>query len=323
MKHQTVLMCISLMILLIRPSASTAGSYGTELPFVLGTGARVSGMGAAGTSLRGNASIHFYNPAALSYLEQKQFTFFRTTLFDSESVYHTASYAHPLMNVGTIGLSILRVDVDGIEERNNINELLSNDMHNSQTRILLGFARQMSSMISAGVNLKVDNQKFGDLSATGVGLDVGATASQSLDGSSFVKELRQGFVIQNVIEPSLTLDQEDVPDPRSFVLGVSALSEAGDVVMVTAIDIVRARFSPARFRIGQEVSYMDLFSLRFGVDDKDPTYGFGAKWKHIAVDYAYLDEDLGNNHRVSLSVRFGSARGAPTEPPPFELWGRP
>ena len=150
-----------------------AQSYGTELPFVLGTDARVSAMGLAGVSLSGNASIQYYNPAGMSYLHWKQFAFFRTVLFESDVIYQTFSYSHPLLNYGTIGISMLRLDAGGVEERDDNNQLISSDLSNSQTRILLGYSKHVTSSIATGFNIKIDNQSFGSSSGSGIGLDIG------------------------------------------------------------------------------------------------------------------------------------------------------
>lgn len=286
-----------------------AQSYGTELPFVLGTGARSNAMGVAGVSHVYDASAQAYNPSALGHLEWKQFLFYRTTLFDSKSVYHAVSYAHPLLNYGTLGISLMRLDIGGIEERDYANRLLSSDLSNAQTRILLGYAKNITSSLSAGVNLKLDNQSFGEYSGSGFGLDVGLMATQNLSGDSFIKGFREGFAIQNLIEPSVKLDGDKVSDPFNVAAGVSAVSGGGDFLLVTSLDLVNPRYSPFNIRIGQEIMYSRFLALRAGLDDATATFGFGARFRQFALDYAYRDEDLGDNHRFSLTVKFGASRG--------------
>jgi tetratricopeptide (TPR) repeat protein len=286
-------------------SAVRAQSYGTELPFVLGTGARSSGMGVAAVTLADDASVQYYNPAGLGHLVWKEISIYRTTLFDSESAYYAASYAHPLLNQGTLAFSLMRVSAGGVEERDENNQVLSTDLRSAQTRVLLGFARTITPSIAAGANLKIDNQSFGEFSASGVGVDVGLMVTQWFSGNSLVQGLREGFSVRNLIEPSLKLESEYVSDPMDFAFGVSALSGYGNVTMVTSLDFVDPRYSPVGVRLGQEFLYNDVFALRFGFDDTTPTYGFGGRYKQIAFDYAFRSEDLGNNHRVSFAVKFG------------------
>jgi tetratricopeptide (TPR) repeat protein len=284
-----------------------AAQYGTELPFVVGTGARSSGLGVAAVTLCDDPSVQYYNPSGLSGLQWKEFLFYRTTLFDSKSTYHALSYAHPLVNYGTLAVAVLRVDAGGIEERDESNQLLSTDLRNAQTRILLGYARNITGSLAAGLNVKIDNQSFGDYSATAVGMDIGFLATQRVPGNSFVKSIREGFAVRNVIEPSLKLDRDKVPDPMDIAFGVSAASVIGNVALVTSFDIVSPSESPLDFRFGQEVAYGNHFALRIGFDDVTPTYGLGARYKQFALDYAFRSQDIGDNHRISLGVRFGAS----------------
>ncbi|MDH3216981.1 MAG: hypothetical protein OEN01_11940, partial [Candidatus Krumholzibacteria bacterium] len=276
-RFTTLVTCVFLAVGLATPAS--AQYYGTELPFVLGTNARSSGMGVAGVSLLGDASIHYYNASALSSLEWRQFAFYKATLFESKSSYYTLSYAHPLLDQGTIGLSIMRVSVGGVEERDQTNQLLSRDLHNSQTRVLLGYGRDIGSGFAAGCNIVFDNQSFGSFSGSGFGLDVGLSAQQPISGHPMLKGLRGGIVVRNLLEPSVKLDQEKVSDPMELGLGLGVLSTFQDVHMVTAIDLVNPRFSPVSLRVGQEFAYGDNYSLRLGVDDWTPTFGFGAQYK--------------------------------------------
>jgi tetratricopeptide (TPR) repeat protein len=306
-KRIAELLAIVLTALACASTAARGQSYGTELPFVLGTDARSSGLGAAAATLADDPSIQHYNPSGLAYLQWKQFLFYRTSLFDSKSVYHALSYAHPLLEHGTLALSVMRVDVGGVEERDAANRLLSTDLHNAQTRVLLGYAKTITSSVAAGFNIKIDSQSFGEYSASGVGLDAGVMAVQSFSGSSFVRGLREGIAVQNLVEPGLKLDRDDVSDPMNILFGVSAVTGFGDLSLVTTLNLASPRYSPVDFRFGQEVVYHDLFAFRIGVDDATPTYGFGARYRDFSLDYAYRSEDLGDNHRISLAVRFGAS----------------
>ncbi len=305
MRARSVLITTLVLLSGMLPNVARAQSYGTELPFVLGTSTRSSAMGVTSVSFMPDAAVQYYNPSVMSSLQWKQFVFSRSTLFETTSLYHTVSYAHPLLNHGTIGVSVLRIDVSGIEERDQSNQLLSSDLHDSQTRILLGYGRSIGSSFAAGFNLVFDNHSFGDYNGSGVGLDVGISAQQRFSGTSMIRGIREGFVIRNVLEPSVKLDREAVSDPMDIGLGLSVLSAIGDMRMVTAINLVNPRYSPASFRLGQEFTYADHYSLRIGVDDVTPTFGAGADYKNFTLDYAFRSEDFGDNHRISLAIRFG------------------
>lgn len=297
----------ALCLVALAPHA-TAGSYGTELPFVAGTSARASGMGLGVTSVPGTPSMHYYNPALLVGYDHKQFEFYRTTLFDSDSRYHAVSYVHPTLDWGTFGLTVLRLDVGGIEERDEGNNLLSDDLNHSQTRMLIGYGAQFHPSLSAGANFKIDRQDFGDVNGSGIGFDAGLLFRRDISQFATLEQMRAGLAIENLIEPSVKLDQEDVPDPMRLAFGVSADGRYRGLGFTTALDVVNPRTSPARARFGQEVRYAPYLAFRFGFDGSTPTFGVGASYQSVSLDYAYRDEDLGTNHRVSLSIAFGSSR---------------
>ncbi|MDH3216064.1 MAG: hypothetical protein OEN01_07200 [Candidatus Krumholzibacteria bacterium] len=284
-----------------------AGAYGTELPFVIGTSTRSSALGIAGATVHGDASVQYYNPSGMSYLNWKELVLFRTVLFDSKSLYHAASFAYPVLNRGTVGLTLMRLDVSGIEQRDSDNQLLSSDLKNSQTRLLIGYGIRVGSFLSVGANIKVDNQSFAGLSASGVGLDLGITGSRDLPPRSPIRTLRAGLVFHNVVEPAIKLDREKVPDPLQVTLGLAMLAMIGDVALTTSLDMVSPRYSPFSVRFGQEATYRHRYALRFGVDEAAPTYGFGTRYRKVTLDYAFRKDDLGNNHRIAMAVRFGAS----------------
>jgi tetratricopeptide (TPR) repeat protein len=112
-------------------------------------------------------------------------------------------------------------------------------------------------------------------------------------------------VIQNAIEPKVKLVEDGVTDPMRIAFGVSALSAIGDVLLVTAIDLYSPRYSPFKIQFAQEVSYLTRYAIRGSLDGDTPTWGVGVRIRGVGFDYAYRSQDIDQNHRVSLSFRFG------------------
>jgi tetratricopeptide (TPR) repeat protein len=264
-------------------------------------------MGLAATSLPGTPSSQYFNPALLATQRKKGFEFYRTTLFDSESQFHAAAYVHPSLDWGTLGLTALRLDVGGIEERDEMNLLLSSDLKNSQTRFLLGYAIDVMPMLAAGVNLKVDHQSFGDYNGSAIGLDVGFLYTRSLGGFRWLDNARGALMVENLLEPSVKLDRDDVPDPRRLLMGVSADGRYGDIGYATSLDLVSPKYSPFHARVGQEFTYRGMVAARVGWDGSTATFGVGGMYRKLSLDYAYREEELGSNHRISLSVTLGAS----------------
>lgn len=285
-------------------ASARAGGAGTELPFAAGTGARMSAMGLAGASLHDSPSLMALNPATLAAQRYRSVEFYRTTLFDSDSRYHALSYAHPTLGTSAFGVSILRLDVSDIESRDALNNLLGT-IHDAQTRLLFGYAVSVVPSLALGADLKIDNHRLGGFSGTGVGVDAGARVRHLLSPTSVFQELRGGLAVENLIEPTVKLVQDDVPDPVRVSIGASLLSRYADVDFTTALDLVSPRYTPTTVRFGQEIRYAGMFAARFGVDGSSPTLGVGVSYHGISLDYAWRSEDLGNNHRFSVTFAIG------------------
>jgi tetratricopeptide (TPR) repeat protein len=310
--RRIILCTIALAALASGAAPGRAGDYGTELPFTAGTGARTSGLGVAGVSLIESPTLMYFNAAVLRRYDRKAFEFYRTTFFDSDAQYLTLSYVHPTLDMGTFGVSILRLGVDGIEQRD-INNNLLGSVDDGQTRVLLGYGLNVHPLLAVGFNAKIDNHSFGGYSGTGFGFDLGLHALKEISDTGFVRDVRAGLAVENLIEPKIQLDEEDVADPLRTSLGASLVAGYDDFGFTTALDVVYPRFSPAQVRFGQEIDYLKFFALRFGMQGSTPTFGLGGQYRGVALDYAYRSEDLGSNHRISLTVAFGKSTSERSE----------
>jgi tetratricopeptide (TPR) repeat protein len=292
--------------LLLAAPAASAG-YGTERPFFLGTGARLSGLGLAGAALEGAPSVQPFNPTGLVAVDRPGFELFRATMGTAEASYHGIAYAQPLGERSTLGVSLLRFDVGGVEERDDRNQLLRTDLHDGETRLLVGFATALSGAFQVGTNLVVDHQRFADRSGTGVGLDLGGAVDVS---SPFTRidHLRFGLVLRRILEPKIKLVQDAVSDPTETAMGVAFRVPAEWGGLWTTMELTSPREAPFQLRLGEEFRWKNVASLRIGFDGEDPTFGFGVFLRSVALDYAYVSTPLGGHHRISLGSSFGISR---------------
>lgn len=54
---------------------------------------------------------------------------------------------------------------------------------------------------------------------------------------------------------------------------------------------------------------LKIIVLRLGYDDGKLTYGFGLIYKNLQFDYtSSINEIIGNTHRFSMSIRFGTQK---------------
>lgn len=203
-------------------AAASAGraedGAGTQSPFTLGSGSRALGMGRVGAALADDATALYWNPARLARLERGELSLFRTRLFVDGAGYHAGFVSYPTLDIGSFALGYQRLDVSDIERRDNRNALLGT-FEDAESNLLLGYGRPISAGASAGATVRLAQQAVDGNSDLAVGLDLGLALDRPV-GREGVHRLGFGAVVQNAVEPTLRLDQEDVADPRSLKLGV-------------------------------------------------------------------------------------------------------
>ena len=303
----------SLSLLVVAALSSPAGTLaqsdgGTQSPFVLGSGAREQAMGRAAVALSRNAEALFWNPARLTSVLHPEFSLYRSQLFADGSLYHAGFMAYPTLDFGVFGVGYQRVDVTGIERRDDRNQLLG-DFSNGESNILLGYGRQFGPLISAGTALRITQQSVDNYSDAAFGLDLGVALQKTLDQGERHR-LSLGANIQNALEPRLRLLTEEVEDPRSLRVGAGYIGANLDDLFAWAVgaDMVAAKKANWSGSIGSELTYARALSLRVGIDGSNPTFGVGVQWRQVRFDYALrTDDTLPRNDRFTLAVHFGTS----------------
>lgn len=290
-------------------------SGGTTSPFELGAGSRIISMGGAASAVGEDSYVMLWNPAGLFQIDRSEADLFHTSLFDESVTYSALLLSYPFVDLGVVSLAAVQLRIGGIDRRDGENQEIGGDLDNSQTRYIIGYARNIYRGLAGGINLKIDRFIQGSYVANGFGLDVGIGArtdmrSPVVDGVSF------GASVANVLEPGITLASEEVGDPLRFRFGFAAwrciAGDRGDRLMI-AFDLDKSRYSDVGIHAGCEYILMDIFAVRGGWDAGIPTFGCGLARGFLGFDYAYRDTDLGGNHLFSLTYRFGPSRSEKLE----------
>ena len=283
---------------------------GTSSPFALGAGCRTIAMGRAAAAVWGGSYALLWNPAGLYQVERNEVSAFHTSLFDDASTYSSILATHPFLDIGVISFGALQLGVGGIERRDAENRVVGGDIKNTQTRYVLGYARNVFRGITGGVNLKLDRFVLDSYRANGLGIDAGAgfmtnVSSPAIDGVAF------GLSIVNLVEPKINLVNEEAGDPRGVRVGFSVWRSISDRLgdrLLVAFDFDKNRYSEMHTHVGVEYRAYDHFAVRGGWDAGIPTFGCGFELRSFLFDYAYRSTDLGGNHLFSLAFQFGASR---------------
>lgn len=325
---RTIRLFIAIGVSVMSVSAQSVGKYAGEF-MALGVGGRALGLGGAHAALANDASGGYWNPAALARLNYPEALLMHDERFGNLINYDVATVALPYGTDASVGVTLLRLGVDGIPDTRNAwldangNRIFDDNnrpeydkvtyFNSADWAIYLSYAKQATSDLSYGANIKLIRRDLADHSATGIGFDVGILYSPLADLSLGLnaQDITTTFVSWSTGRNELITPTLKVGSAYFFELFGGRFAPALD------IDI---RFENRRFasvaslgpvsldpRVGIEFDYNQLFALRVGYSDlKQITFGAGVHLKKLDIDYSFArfgtTDDLGNTHRVS--VRF-------------------
>jgi hypothetical protein len=299
----------------------------------VGVGARQVGMGSATTSMEGDASNIFWNPAGIGLRENSMQVSFSYNKWIAELTQNALAATYSLGDVGTIGIGVMTFGISGIPADRDVYpgnpalQALQIDQQSSSSYDYMdllfqaSFSRHVTDKLSLGVSAKFISEKIDDQSATAIAFDFGSVYSIG------VMNWKVGARINNLGSDIKFFDYAS-PVPLTFSIGtsISPLQDENSMLTV-AVDAVKPQDGIQFFFTGVEYMFMNMISVRggyklnySGTDDGGTTFrsainttieGFSAgagfntmvSEYGVRVDYSYTQMDiLDAAHRVTLSV---------------------
>jgi len=286
-----------------------ADDGGGRSVFARGAGERALGLGGAYGAVADGAQALFWNPAGLAGVDRVSFAASHTNLIGLGFHEQYGILAVPSWRLGTFALALRRFGVDGIEGRNDGGAVTDTDLSDAESELSLGYARALGEAWSLGAAVKFQQHTLAGNSGSGLGLDVGVVVRPLLAAggtSALARGLSLGAAFRNLVEPTVTLVDDDVPDPTSLRLGGALELAAGERIdLLAALDLERTRDMDAHFHVGFEAVLMDILALRVGSHDGTLAAGGGVRWRQVGIDYAFEDNPLSPVHRLGLGLVFG------------------
>jgi tetratricopeptide (TPR) repeat protein len=302
-------------LLVLLAVAATSGSAradddgGGRSVFARGAGERALALGGAYGAAAGGPQALFWNPAGLARVDRLTFAAAHTNLIGLGFHEQYGALAVPSWQIGTFALSLRRFGVDGIEGRDDRGTLTAEDLTDAESEFALGYARTLGDAWSFGAAVKFQQHELAGNRGSGLGLDIGLSVRPLLAGgadSGLARGLRLGATVRNLIEPTITLVDDPVPDPTSLRLGSALELSAGrSVDLLAAVDLEKTREMDGRLHAGLEAVLMDILALRVGSNDGTLAAGGGVRWRGVAVDYTFEDNPLEPVHRLGVGLAFG------------------
>jgi hypothetical protein len=267
--------------------------------------ARTIAMGGVSASLSEGSGSLETNPSGLIdvlYNDQQELTLAHNKWFQNINGDYI-SYARPIAYNSVLGVYAKYIYMNDLVRR----DILGNDLGNFGASYgLFGISylqELLEDELALGITLKGLQEKIDDNSNTTYAFDI---------GTLYMMEFCDiGFSIQNIGQ-GVKLYDERFSLPLTFTLGIrKPVAENIDL----GFDIEQEKNNDTVFKIGGEYKLLDYFSLRTGYKytkqesaDSGITAGFGINYNAFELNYAYVPfGDLGDTHRISLTVRWGSA----------------
>ena len=314
--------------------AQTVVKYAGEF-MAIGVGGRALGLGGSYVALASDATAGYWNPGALARIEYPEAVLMHDERFGSLVNYDFASVALPYGEDASLGLSILRLGVDGIPDTrkawidSNSNGLfdygdrLDYDkityFNAADWAIYFTYAKRASTNLLYGANVKLIRRDLAEQSATGIGFDVGVLYSP-------VPNLYLGANAQDITTTLVawSTGRNELISPTLKIGSTYFVNALGGRFAPTVDVDIRfenrqfasiAHLGPVSFdpHAGLEFEYKSTVALRVGYSDvKQLTLGAGVHFRMLDVDYSFAkfssDDNLGNTHRISLRFVLESER---------------
>lgn len=279
-----------------------ANDYAGATPlFSLGGGGRALGMGGAQAALANDATSVYWNAATLSLLPSRSLSLMHLSLPEGTN-YDFAAFGWPTLDYGTFAVAAFLMTTDGIEHRDSQGRYLG-DFSANQQMYMLGYGKSLTDYLSFGFTVKMLGHNLGDYSAFGAGTDLGLHLA-------ITDNLSLGVNLQNLLQPRLTLDQDEEFLPRNLKVGAGAKIplSAGKAMLSLAADVDKTESLDPRLHIGGELALYHNYFLRGGFDRDQVAFGAGIQFKWVTLGYAYLTQDnFDAQHRLSLDVALGGS----------------
>ncbi len=292
------------------------GTGGTTSLFTDGgVGARALALGGANVAVAVDPTVVFWNSAGLDFIQKFGVTFYRTNLIAGGG-YNFIGVAYPTLSIGGFGFGWIGLGTDGIEPRDASGILEGPADNFSQNQFFFGYAKQVRGGVSLGLSLKIETlSSLGGLNDSGVGLDLGVLYRPAFE-SAALRDLAIGINVQNVLQPKMKLVDRSDASPRNFKFGLAKPFRFGNEERMSAFTLVfdfnKSENAPSRLNFGVEYSFDDKAMLRVGANDGQVTFGAGASYRNVRLDYSFgklfAADEFSGSHRFSITIEIGKSK---------------
>ncbi len=275
--------------------------FAGNLNFLKGISIKDSGMAGASAPFAAESASAMINPAGLGLVPMQELSLVYYNLFEG-SLFSSASYALPLLEKGTFAATVLMMNTESIDERDQDNQLIGT-FSDSVSGFNLAYGVSLFPFLSVGVSAGYTYHNFYTERAGAFDAGLGVLLSLPYNISA---SLEAGNIIRT--EFKYTSGESDIiPLNASADAGItfSFVKEIKDLLKISAGAGMEEFSKDISWRAGAEYSLYEIFSLRGGICRDGFAAGAGVKYNNIELNYALTGKPLGLIHRFSVAYSFG------------------
>lgn len=352
MRIQTIFYTVSILVFFVTSQtfAADEGAHAAEF-LSHGVGARAIGMGSAFVAIADDATATYWNPAGLTNVKKNSFSTMYSDTFRSGDGsffskglvnYNFVNYVHQIEDIGSIGLSWIRLGIDDIprttfidiDNNGNLGDFqdingngikdegepyidrptVADYFSNTDNALLISYARNIHQIVAVGGNVKLLSQSIFNNTGRGFGIDIGLILTP-FDG------LRLGTILLDATGTQIRWDTADKPvftRGRRIRFGAGyqfTFPSFGKASVGIDLETDQADYEEGTdsgggtiFRTGVEYWLFNTLALRCGWNGQGFSAGSGLQLSvsdmTFFVDYAFNSHTLGGSQRISVSGQF-------------------
>lgn len=300
----------------------------TALQFLkIGIGARQAGLGEACIANMEDINSTFWNPAAITGMNNVEAGFTFTNWIADLNIMSGAIGVN-LGQLGAIGFNYISLDYGDIPEAyvtsptGNVDTRIGTTFSGGDLAVGFTYAKKFTDKLSVGMQVKYLREELYKYSTSLWAFDVGSYYETGWRGIRIAMSA-QNFSSQARWLNTKEEEQQSYEIPIIYRIGFSIDLMGGQDLFFGGnpeqhkftfnLDAIHSNDYAERMNLGLEYTVFDLITFRSGYrinyDEGNFSFGFGAKYNQgpidIKFDYAYVHYDfLESPHRFSILMAF-------------------
>jgi len=292
---------ILLSMLFVCEAFAASGDGGQPGAFLRrGVGGRALAMGNAYTSISNDASSIYWNASGLSQMEKVELQAMYSILtFDRQQLF--VGVGGRISDAFALGAGWYKFGVSDIDGRDRAGNP-TQKFDDSENSFMLAAGLRFGD-IAVGVTGKYLSHSLADKSATGFGLDLGASVS-------LFELLSVGFVLQDIGAQLSWNTNSNLKETLPLTTRGGVAFEPDFIPIVLSTEVVKIGKGDIAFKAGGEYRIFDFFGVRAGYDGENASFGglvrVPVESFAVQLDYAATHDGLEETfvHHIALSIFF-------------------